>query len=78
VKYHGVVPTEADIRKLKARVAGSLLKRPGVSGVGIQQDDSGNPVLAVYLDDPTAKAILQPEFSGEPIVFEYTGKLLKQ
>jgi hypothetical protein len=70
--------TEADIRQLKARIAGPLMKRPGVSGVGIQRDQAGNPVLAVYLDDPKAQALLQPEFLGQPVVFEYSGKLLKQ
>jgi hypothetical protein len=70
--------TQAEVRDLKARIAGPLLKRPGVSGLGIQQDKAGNPVVAVYLDDPSAGEALKPEFAGEPVVFEYTGGFVKQ
>lgn len=47
------MPTEAAIRKLKREHSATLLQKPGVCGVGVEQDAAGDFVLAVHLSEDT-------------------------
>ncbi len=63
------------LRQVKARHSRALLARPGVSGVGIELDDRGQPALTVHLDAdrPEARDGLPDEIEGHPVRYLRTG-----
>jgi len=48
--------TEEELRALKRRHSQRLLGLPGVCGVGVEKDASGNYVLAVHVDSENSEA----------------------
>jgi hypothetical protein len=50
------MPTEEEVSALKRRHSAWFLSQPEVSGIGVEQDEKGNFVLAVHLNTAEAKA----------------------
>jgi hypothetical protein len=71
--------TEQEIRELKHRHSASLLARPGVSGVGVEKNDSGDYVLAVHVDtdDPEALKQLPEDIEGHAVKYVRSGPFRK-
>jgi hypothetical protein len=71
--------TEEEIRALKERHGEELLRRPGVSGVGIQRDQGGEYLLAVHLDRDAGEAAeaLPEEIEGHRVLYLRTGPFNK-
>ena len=71
--------TEKEINDLKAKYADQLFTNPGVSGVGVERDQQGIPILTVHLDSlhPDAKASLPDEIEGYPIKYIVSGPFQK-
>ena len=71
--------TEQEIRGLKHRHSASLLARPGVSGVGVEKNDSGDYVLAVHVDtdDPEALKQLPEDIEGHTVKYIRSGPFRK-
>ena len=69
---------ESKAYELNKRVGPDLLKRPGVAGVGVGQDDERGYYLAVHLVDENAKHGLPDEIDGMPVKFEITGEYRPQ
>jgi hypothetical protein len=67
-------------RRVKRKHSADLLHRPGVVGVDIDADDSGELVLTVHLAtaDPSARDALPEELDGFPVNYVYTGEIRKQ
>lgn len=61
--------TEEEVSEIKDRHSMRLLNLPGVTGVGVEQDEQGEFVLAVHVEtgDPTARADLPDEIEGCPV-----------
>ena len=72
--------TFEDLKAVKRRHAASLLRRDGVVGVDIDEDDSGEPVIAVHLerDSPKVRQQLPSELEGHPVKYVLTGPVRKQ
>jgi hypothetical protein len=64
---------------VKKRHSMKLLSHPGVSGVGVEQDDTGDYVLAVHLDenDPQAAAQVPEELEGVKVRRIFSGPFKK-
>ncbi len=60
---------EDEVRAIKQRHSPDLLRRPGVSGVGVEKDESGGFVIALHLDttDPLVHEQLPKEIEGVPV-----------
>lgn len=71
--------TEREIREVKRRHSPQLLSRPGVCGVGVEKDESGDYVLAVHLnaDNENAHAGLPQEIEGHPVKYIHSGPFRK-
>jgi hypothetical protein len=71
--------TEAEARDLKRRHSATLLKTPGVSGVGVEKAGGGYTV-AVYLAsaDPQTRAHLPADLDGHPYKLVESGPFTKQ
>lgn len=71
--------TEREIRAVKRRHSPQLLNRPGVCGVGVEKDESGDYVLAVHLDteDEDALAALPEKIEGYPVKYIQSGPFRK-
>lgn len=52
---------EQKLKELKQRYSAHLLGQKGVCAVGIENDKSGEPVLAIHLDDSAAEDLDLPE-----------------
>jgi hypothetical protein len=63
------VATEQELAEVKKRVSARLLSLPGISGVGVQKEPSGEFVLAIHLDadTPAIAANLPREIEGHPV-----------
>ena len=70
---------EQEVREVKRRHAAQLLGLPGVSGVGVQKDESGQFVLTLHLDSADAKAFdgLPSEIEGIPVRLVVSGPFRK-
>jgi hypothetical protein len=70
---------EHEVREVKRRHAAQLLGLPGVSGVGVEKDDSGQFVLTLHLvtSDPKALSALPSEIEGVPVRFVASGPFRK-
>lgn len=71
--------SEEELREIKRRHSARLLQLPGVSGVGIEKDSSGEYVLAVHLDanDPAAGKDVPESIEGQPIKRVRSGPFAK-
>jgi hypothetical protein len=71
--------TEQQIRELKRKHAPSLLARPGVSGVGVEKNESGDYVLAVHVDtdDPETLKQLPADIEGHAVKYIRSGPFRK-
>ena len=71
--------TEREIREVKRRHSPQLLSRPGVCGVGVEKDASGDYVLAVHLDagNKSAHSGLPQEIEGYPVKYIRSGPFRK-
>lgn len=72
--------TEDEIRALKRRHSAELLRRPEVSGVGVERDEDGEFVLAVHLNTADPKVIerLPRRIEGYRIRYLHSGPFRKQ
>jgi hypothetical protein len=59
--------TEEQIKRVKRQHSGALLSQPGVSGVGIEKDESGGFVLAVHVDSEEALRRVPEHLEGVPV-----------
>jgi hypothetical protein len=71
--------TEEELREVKRRHAPQLLKQPGVCGVGVEKDDSGDYVLAIHLDtdDPEVLKELPDHVEGHRVRYVQSGPFRK-
>lgn len=71
--------SEEELRQIKRRHSARLLQLPGVSGVGIEKDASGDLVLAVHLDanDPEAGKDVPDTIEGQRIKRVRSGPFAK-
>jgi hypothetical protein len=55
----------------------SIMKLPGVTGVGVTQDEHGNPAILVLLkeDSPEIRAGIPKQIEDHPVVVQYTGRI---
>jgi hypothetical protein len=65
------------IRDAKRTVSRQFLGLPGVSGVGIEADESGGERIKVYLahDDPNLASAIPADVDGFPVVSEVIGPI---
>lgn len=61
--------TEAEAHDIKRRHSAELMRRPGVSGVGVEKDQRGNFVLRVHVsgESPDVESDLPKEIDGLPV-----------
>jgi hypothetical protein len=73
------VTKEDELRAIKQRHSADLLRQPGVSGVGIEGDEGGEPVLVVHLatDDAEVRNRLPNKIEGHPVVYRQSGPFQK-
>jgi hypothetical protein len=73
------VAKEDELRAIKKRHSARLLQQQGVSGVGIEKDETGGPVLVVHLatDDPEIRGRLPDEIEGNRILYRWSGPFRK-
>lgn len=66
---------EQQARAIKQRHSLNLLKQPGVCGVGVEKDDSGQFVIALHLDseDPALREQLPKEIEGVSVKLYQSG-----
>ena len=71
--------TEDELRAIKQRHSAHLLQQKGVSGVGIEEDEKGNPILVVHItsDDLGVPDRLPEEIEGHRIVYRQSGPFRK-
>ena len=71
--------TEEEIRELKRRHSSQLLGRPGVCGVGVERDESGQYLLAVHVDTDDAEVLrgLPEEIEGHAVRYVRSGPFRK-
>jgi hypothetical protein len=69
-----------ELKAVKRRHAAEILRLPGVVGMDIDTDASGDSFLAVHLekDDPAVRQQLPDELEGHPLRFVHTGPIRKQ
>ena len=72
--------TEAQLREVKRRHSPRLLQMPGVSGVGIEKDDTGEYVLAVHVNtnDTHAEENLPETLEGHRVKVVRSGPFKPQ
>jgi hypothetical protein len=61
--------TERETDEIKRRHAPRLLEIKGVSGIGVERDDSGGYYLAIHIDpgNPPEPSSLPHEIEGVPV-----------
>ena len=71
--------SQDELRLVKQRHAPELLRRTGVSGVGIERDDTGDYVLAIHLDtdDPEVRKSLPDQIEGHRVRYIHSGPFQK-
>jgi len=71
--------SEEEVTRVKDRHSLKLLDQPGVSGVGVEQDDTGGFVLTIHLDtdDPDVRKRLPNQIDGYPVKFVHSGPFYK-
>jgi hypothetical protein len=71
--------SEKEVRAVKNRHAPRLLSQPGVVGVGVEKDDTGDYVLTIHLDtdDPEVRKQLPDQIEGCRVRFVKSGPFRK-
>jgi len=71
--------TQDEISALKRRHSAWFLSQPEVSGVGVEQDDTGDFVLAVHLNtaDPGARERFPDLLEGHRVKYSVSGHFRK-
>ena len=69
--------TEDEIRALKERHSATLLATPGVSGVGIEKNSTGDYVLVVHIDNAAARDQLPERLEGHEVRYVVSGPFKK-
>ena len=66
---------EEKAREVKRRYAGQYLQRPEVSGVGVEEDDTGQYVIDIYVNtqDPHIPEQFPSHLEGIPVKIIYSG-----
>lgn len=74
------MPSEAEVTEIKRRHSARLLQQPGVCGLGVEKDDSGNFYLALHLDadNPRAGATVPDSIEGAPVKRIRSGPFVRQ
>jgi hypothetical protein len=69
-----------ELRAIKRKHSADLLKRPGVNGVDIDVDGSGEARLVVHLNDrnPQNRNDLPSQLDGHPVTYVCIGSIEKQ
>jgi len=72
--------SEQDVLEIKRRHSAQLLRQPGVCGVGVEKDETGQFVLAIHLDatQPGAGAVVPDFIEGCPVKRIASGPFTKQ
>jgi hypothetical protein len=72
--------TVDELRAIKRKYASDLLRRPGISGIDISTDESGEATLMVHLDTKSVEVrdSLPTALDGYPVEYVYTGPVRKQ
>jgi hypothetical protein len=67
--------SEQQAREVKQRHSPNLMNQPGVCGVGVEKDDSGQFVIALHLDseDPAIQEKLPKEIEGVSVKLVHSG-----
>lgn len=70
---------EDELRAIKRRHSAHLLQQKGVSGVGIEEDETGEPVLVIHIasDDEETENRLPKELEGHRVLFRRSGPFRK-
>lgn len=71
--------SEQEVRQIKRRHSARLLALPGVCGVGVERNDTGEYVLALHLetDDPTIVSGLPTRIEDCPVKWIHSGPFHK-
>jgi len=66
---------EGEVRAIKQRHSPQLLNQPGVCGVGVEKDETGNFFIALHVDtpDPAAHQHLPKMLDGAPVRIIHSG-----
>jgi hypothetical protein len=72
--------SEEDVRTVKRRHSAQLLSKPGVTGVGVEQDERGDFVLVIHVADENALVALglPDRLDDVPVRPIITGQYRKQ
>ena len=72
--------SEQKAREIKARHSAELLQKPGICGVGVEKDESGNFILAVHFDanQPKVAADFPDHIEGCQVKRCFSGPFSKQ
>ena len=64
-----------DISQVKRRHSDAILKMPGVQGIGVEGDENGNDVLAIYVgtNSPEVTEQLPKEIEGYSVKVVHSG-----
>jgi hypothetical protein len=74
---HGTPKPRPPIRTVKRGLSRRLLHNPGVSGVGIDEDEKGKERIRVYVidDSPQLRSLVPDMVDGYPVVIETVGHI---
>lgn len=73
--YSPGVQPETQVEIVLRQHQGSLLSRPGVTGVGIGRSAIGGPAVIVYLLDPGYSESIPKMLNGFPVILKVTGEI---
>jgi hypothetical protein len=71
--------SQDQVRQVKRKYSPELLQQPGISGVGVEKDESGGYVLAVHInvDDADAAGRIPAQIEGCPVKVIRSGPFRK-
>jgi hypothetical protein len=71
--------SEDEVRAIKRRHSAELLSQPGVCGVGVEKDGTGQYVLAIHLasKDAALSSRLPTQIEGCPVKLIHSGPFRK-
>jgi len=66
------------IEQVLRQQEGTLMARPGVTGVAIGRSPTGDPAIVIYLQDQRFRKGLPKWIDGHPVVTQVTGPIEAQ
>lgn len=75
VFYDGSESAQSEIERVKQKHEARLLEIDGVVGVGIQRNEIGDDVIAVYLHERSVQQRIPTQLEGFSVVTEVTGQI---